>query len=128
MRKFDPPSISPSQRAKEYPGEHLVQSGSKLFCQACREDLAVKSSVVKNHVSLNKHQTSKEKLKEKVAKERDIAEALHARDRETQTLPEEQDVYHARVVMAFMKSGIPLSKLDCPELRGLLEEKLMATG
>ena len=31
-------------------------------------------------------------------------------------------MYRARVVMAFMKSGIPLAKLECPELRSLLEE------
>jgi len=103
-----------------------VQSGSKLFCQACREDLAVKSSVVKNHVNSKKHKTSKEKHKEKVARERDLAEALRAHDRAThrkgETLPEEHNIYRAKVVMAFMKSGIPLSKLDCPDLRSLLED------
>ncbi len=45
VRKFDPHSISPSQRASEYPSEHLVQSSGKLFCKACRETLAVKSIV-----------------------------------------------------------------------------------
>ena len=31
-------------------------------------------------------------------------------------------MYRARVVMAFVKSGIPLAKLECPEMRSLLEE------
>ena len=31
-------------------------------------------------------------------------------------------MYRARVVLAFMEAGIPLSKLDCPTLRELLEE------
>lgn len=31
-----------------------------------------------------------------------------------ETLPEEQKVYRARVVLSFMEAGIPLSKLDCP--------------
>lgn len=39
-----------------------------------------------------------------------------------ETLPEEHYVYHAKVVMVFTKSGIPLSKLECPDLRNLLEE------
>ncbi len=126
VRKFDPHSISPSQRASEYPGEHLVQSSGKLFCKACRETLAVKSSVVRNHVKSKKHEVSKETLKKKESRERDIAEALRAHDAEThrkgETLPEEHNVYRAKVVMAFMRSGIPLSKLDCPDLRNLLEE------
>ena len=90
------------------------------------EDLAVKSNIVKNHVNSKKHKTSKEKYKEKVARERDLAEALHAHDRMThrkgETLPEEHNVYCAKVVMAFIKSGIPLSKLDSPDLRCLLED------
>ena len=83
---------------------------------------------MKNHVNLKKHKTSKEKHKEKVARERDlhVAEALRAHDCEThrkgETLPEEHNVYRAKVVMAFMKSGIPLSKLDSPDLRSLLED------
>ena len=31
-------------------------------------------------------------------------------------------MYRARVAMAFMKSGIPLEKLECPEMRSLLEQ------
>ena len=71
---------------------------------------------MKNHVNSKKHKTSKEKRKEKVARERDLAVALCAHDRAThrkgETLPKEHNVYHAKVVMAFMKSEIPLSKLD----------------
>ena len=125
-RKFDPTSITPSKRVSEYPGEHLVESNRKLFCKACRETLAVKSSVVRNHVKSKKHADSKERVKQKQARERDIAEALRAHDGEThrkdETLPEEQNVYRVKVVIAFMKSGIPLPKLEYPDLRNLLEE------
>ena len=31
-------------------------------------------------------------------------------------------MYRARVVMAFMKSEIPLAKLECPERQRMLEE------
>ncbi len=40
--------------------------------------------------------------------------------RERETLPEDKKVYRTRVVLAFMATGIPLTKLDCPALRELL--------
>lgn len=62
----------------------------------------------------------------KQERERDLALPLERHDAEThckgETLPEEQKVYRARVVLAFMEAWIPLSKLDCPALRELLEE------
>ena len=98
----------------------------KLFCKACRETLAVKRSVVQCHLKSKKHENSKEQLKKREARERDIADALKVHDSQThrkgETLPSKQKVYRARVVMAFMKSGIPLEKLECPELRSLLEK------
>lgn len=39
--------------------------------------------------------------------------------RKGKTLPEVQNVYRAKVVMTFMKTGVSLSKLDCPDLRNL---------
>ena len=124
--KFDPHSVKPSQRASEFPGEDLVESAGKLFCKACRENVAVKRSVVVNHVKSKKHAESKERLQTKTARERDIATALQKHDSEThrkgETLPDPHKVYRVKVVMAFMKSGIPMSKLNCPDLRQLLEE------
>ena len=77
-------------------------------------------------VKSKKHDTSKEKLKNKEAREMDMVSAFQAHDAHThhkgETLPTEHSVYRARVVMAFMKSGLPLAKLESPELRGLLEE------
>lgn len=59
----------------------------------------------------------------KQERERDLALALERHDAETHRKgAEEQKVYRARVVLAFMEAGIPLSKLDCPALRELLEE------
>ncbi len=119
FRKFDPKTVRPS-------GEELAESAGNLFCKACRETLAVKCSVVQNHISSKKHADSKERLKTKNASEEDIAKALHAHDadshRKGETLPDEHSIYRAKVVMAFMKSGIPIFKLDCQDLRSLLED------
>ena len=113
--KYDPRSVRPSQRASEFPSECLVDSAGKLFCKACRENIAIKRSVVQNHIKSKKHEDGKIKLKLKEARENDIAEALHKHDSETrrkgETLPTEQNVYRAKVVMTLMKCGIPLSKL-----------------
>ena len=61
-----------------------------------------------------------------MARELDIAEALKTHDAEThrkgETLPIEHNVYRVKVVMAFMKSGIPLWKLECSDLRNLLDQ------
>ena len=125
VRKFNPQSVQPLQRANEFPGEQLVESAGKLFCRACRENVAVKRSVVQNHIKSKKHEESKERLKKKESRERDIAEALRAHDAETHQKVRhclKNTIYRAKVVIAFMKSGIPLSKLECPDLRNLLEE------
>ena len=59
-------------------------------------------------------------------RERNIASAFQVHDvqihRKGKTLPAEHSAYRARVVMALMKSGIPIAKLETLELRGLLEE------
>ena len=83
LRKFDPQSVRPLQWANEFPGEQLVESAGKLFCRACRENVAVKQSVVQNHIKSKKYEESKERLKKKESRERDIAEALRAHDAET---------------------------------------------
>ena len=75
--RFDPQSIKPLQRV---PGKHLVDSAGQLFCKVCRETIAVKRSVVQNHVKSEKHESSKEKLKVKMAREKDIAESLQKHD------------------------------------------------
>lgn len=105
VRKFDPKSVRPSDRVSEFPGEHLSQSAGRLFCKACREDVAVKRSVVVNHIKSKKHEESKERLARKESRERDIAESLRVHDNKThrrgETLPEAQKVYRARVIMTY---------------------------
>ena len=92
----------------------MVESAGKLFCRACRENLAIKRSVVQNHIISKKHHDSKEKLKMKMVREQDIAEALHAHDagthRKGETLPDEQSVHRVKVAMTLMKCGIPITK------------------
>ena len=123
----EPKTVSPRQRVDEFPDERLTvtgKGGSRLFCNACREELSLRRNVIANHVASNKHKTSKEKLVSRDSKERDIAQFLAADDALThrvgETLPMEQRVYRLKVLKTFLRAAVPLSKLDA--FRDLLEE------
>ena len=56
-RKFNPHTVQPAQRVSKFPGEQLcVGSAGRVFCQACRETLAIKRSVVQLHLKSRKHE------------------------------------------------------------------------
>jgi len=46
----DPKNISPATRVKEFPDECLTVRSGKLFCSACREEVALKKSTIKSHL------------------------------------------------------------------------------
>ena len=56
----DPKGVSASQRVQEFDNENLTISQGHLFCSACREQLSLKRSIIKNHVQSSKHQKSKQ--------------------------------------------------------------------
>lgn len=120
----DPKGVSPSQRVREFDKESLTMSHGHLFCSACREQLSLKRSIIKNHIQSSKHQKSKQRLESKEARERDIADSLRKYNETThlrgETLPEDQQVYRVKVVTAFLKAGIALNKLD--SFRDILED------
>ena len=121
----DPKTVFPSTRVKEFPGECLEVRLGKLFCVACREELLLKKSTIKNHIySGNKHSDAKARLAKKEARERDIADRLVVHDKEEQpagtSVSMAERVYRVKVVENFLRAGIPLSKVDT--LRALPEE------
>ena len=104
--------MTPLQRVKEFPGEKVVVSRGKLFCSACREELHVKSSTVKNHIRSTKHVDAKKLLSTKEAREQDIAIAHNSTDHLVgENLPEAQQVFQVKVVTVFLKSAVPLGKV-----------------
>ena len=70
------PSVSPSDRIREFPDEQLSTVLGKLFCNACRENVSVKKSIIIQHIKSVKHATGKARLALKEKKERDIADML----------------------------------------------------
>ena len=62
--KSDPKSVSPSDRIKDFPDECLkVNFNKQLFCNACREVLSCKKSLLQTHIKTSKHEKGKERLK-----------------------------------------------------------------
>ena len=124
-KKSKDPKVTPLQRAKEFPNDHLCVSARNHFCNVCREKLCVKRSTMKNHLTSTKHADSKTVYKKGELRDGDIVKALQKYDQRVnpvgQTLPQEQRLYRIKVVMTLLKAGIPLNKLDV--LRDLLEEK-----
>ena len=55
-------SVKPLQRTNVFPNESLVLSNGKLFCNSCREEVSLKKSVLKNHISSVKHVNGKLKV------------------------------------------------------------------
>ena len=75
-------SIGPSDCVRQYPNERLTVSAGCLFCNACREELSLKKSVVDHHVKSSIHNDHKKKLDMKTKQERDIAQCLEVYSKE----------------------------------------------
>ena len=111
------------ERVRQFPDENLIVREGKLFCNACREILSTKKSVLKIHVSSKKHQDGKQKMKRSKLREQTIAEAFKREESsksKDSTLPVEECAYRLEVVTEFLKAGIPIAKTDM--LRSLLEK------
>ncbi len=119
--------MHPATRINEFPNEHLTVSFGKLFCSVCRETLAVKKSTVLYHVKSSKHLVSKEKLKSQRARQESITVSLKKYDssgrHESDTIGDAHRVYRIKVLMSFMRAGVPFSKLKY--FRDILEENSM---
>ena len=57
----EPKNVTADQQVKEFPDEKLTVSSKKLFCSACREEVALKKSIIEQHLKSDKHIRGKEK-------------------------------------------------------------------
>lgn len=76
------PKVSAKERVEEFREETLRAHDDGIFCEACKEVVAVKKSNLKAHISSKKHELNKEKLKKTNKREEDIAKALQKYDQE----------------------------------------------
>ena len=98
----EPKLVTPMQQVREFPREELTHSASNLFCNACREKLSLKLSIIKLHITSGKHLAGKEALARIKAWECDIAKSLELYDKQKcpsgQNLPEAQRKFIVKVV------------------------------
>ena len=82
-------------RIKQFPGESLCLRNSKLFCDACKELLSSKKSILQNHVAFRKHDSSKAKMKKTKKRDQTITEAPRRDNTQSKdcTLPVEERAY-----------------------------------
>ena len=108
-------------RINQFPDQHLSVRGTTIFCNACREIVSSKKSILASHCSSRKHAKGKDALKRSRLREQTIAEALsREKTRKDNTLPLAEQAYRQEVVEEFLKAGIPIGKVD--GLRPLLEK------
>ena len=55
------PRVSVHHRVQQFPGEYLTVSSRKIYCSACSQTVQPKNSIVKSHISSQKHKTAKER-------------------------------------------------------------------
>ena len=119
----EPQNVSPHDRVKRIPDDHLSVVCGKLFCSACRENLSLKRSIITMHVQSTKHASGLERLASKEKRERTIAEMLKKYDQQVhpagESLPESVRVYRIRMLSCFLKAGVPL---NMDNFRDILEE------
>ena len=105
-------------------------SANKLFCVACCEEVALKISIIRCHIVSSKHASGKDRLKLREAMERGFAMSLETYDTEVhargETLPKDHRVYQIKALMAFLRAGVPLNKIE--HFRPLLEEHAYSLG
>ena len=118
-------SVSPADRVDQYPGECLcVGQNNTLFCNACRQELSLKKSVISKHIQSGRHTAGKGRVLINEKFERTVAQSLESYNKDMhpvgETLSEAVKVYRVKTVMTFMRAGVPLSKID--SFRDILEE------
>ena len=120
----EPSFVSISDRIKQFSNESMCNSRGKLFCNACREPLSIKKSVIAQHIKSAKHESGKAKLDLKEKRERLIVDMLAQYNKNVhpggEGLKDEVHVHRVKVLTTFMRAGIPLNKIDA--CRELLEE------
>ena len=69
--------MTASARVTEFLGENFTvsKSNGQLFCNACREEIGLKKTIIENHVKSSKHASGKERLEKKEARKRDITKS-----------------------------------------------------
>ena len=84
----DVKKVSLHDRINQFLGQHLSVRGNTIFCNACKEVVSSKKSILSSHCTSKKHTSGKEKIKKSKLREQIITEALsREKGRQDSTLP-----------------------------------------
>lgn len=61
---------------RKFTDEPFRKSNNKLLCEACREDLLEKASIIKRHVDSQKHKSGVEKIAKKKKRDLTVLDAM----------------------------------------------------
>ena len=123
-------NVSPERRISEFSGKMLAASAGKLICDACHCKLALKKSIIRDHIASSRHQAGKQKRKDDELRQQRVLQSWesyqewHGKKKLigtglSEVVPKEQSLRHIDVVRAFLRAGISLAKIDA--LRPFLE-------
>ena len=84
----EPQSITAAARLREFPNQHLSVCLGKLLCDACREPLSLKKSVVALHLKSAKHTSGVERIESKHTREKNIVDLLNKYNQEVHPVGE----------------------------------------
>ena len=92
---------------KQFPNQNFIVSHGKLFCTACKEEVALKRSVIELHIKSEKHERGKVKMASNEKREQDIVKAQGVYDQEVhpvgENLPTDQRVYQVACKVALVQ-------------------------
>ncbi len=100
----------------------------KLFCDACRENLSLKKSVLTQHIKSAKHATGLNNLASKCIREINISDMSKYYDKDVlpvgENLADAVRINRVMVVSSFMRAGVALERVDC--FRGFSRGKYLS--
>ncbi len=77
----EPKKILPRTRITEFPSQHFSEKLGKLFCDACREILFLKKSMIIQHIKSAKHAHGLKHLASRSAKHKNVLDMLKIYDK-----------------------------------------------
>lgn len=109
---------------RQFPDECFTVDGGKLFCSACRIELGLKRSSLRRHVGTSRHLNAKARQKKSQQRQVTVLQSLKRYEERCnhvgKSLPDRERLWRVEVVTAFLRSGVPIAKID--GLRSLLEK------
>lgn len=70
----------PKTKITKFPNQHFSEKSGKLFCDACREILPLKKSMLTQHIKSAKHLSGLKNLESKSNRQKNILDILKTYD------------------------------------------------